>query len=106
MPATLGGQITIVLGVITSLLVICGVIFRMYRTMLLHLEWVEQLWLVHARESGLDVPEWLIKKHMRLNGNEKMTSHEKDQVYGKNRPPSSDKHKSARALGITDKENQ
>ena len=85
MPATFGGQLTIVLGVILSFLAITRVMYKAFTTLLLHIEWLEQLWIIHARETGMDVPEWLIKKHMKLNGNERLSSTEKDRLYGHNR---------------------
>jgi hypothetical protein len=67
MPSTLGGQLTIIILTIT----LSGLLWRALHNLMEHLRWIELMWLEFARQNGNDVPDWLLKKHRKVNGNEK-----------------------------------
>jgi len=118
MPATFGGQLTITGGVITTLAALSGMVLSFRKTYRSHAaeekarwkheqeneeiarqhrEWLEILMIDYARHTGYQLPRDLIERHMQINGNRYMSSEEKERLYGPNRPPSGDKHKSARS---------
>ena len=106
MPATLGGQITLVLGIVLSVLAIAKILDSKYREIIKHAEWFELLMIDYARRTGYELPKDLIDRHMKLNGNAALTSEDKDRIYGPNRPPSDPKRKSARARGMVPDEKE
>ena len=93
MPSTLAGQFTIVslaLGILVILLRAKRAYDKNTAEEAQHRAWLEELWLEKCRNDGTPVSEELIKKHMKINGNSKLSSAEKDRIYGPNRPKSHD----------------
>src|SRR5271157_5020669 len=90
MPATLAGQISILVGLLTvfgTLIAIARWADRRHKENLKHVEWLEILAIDYARRTpGFTLSEEIIKRHMRLNGFDKLPSDEKDKIYGPNRP--------------------
>ena len=110
MPATLGGQITLLIGIFT-LVGFAWSARRVYAKHIItiqkkaveekqHQEWLELFILCYAQATGYRIPQEVIERHRRINGNERLPDSLKDLMYGKDRTPSDDKHTSARSLGL------
>jgi hypothetical protein len=85
MPATFGGQLTLLVSVLTLI----GMTYaghRVYKKRILqeqqHQEWVELLFLWYAQQTGYPVPKELIERHMKINGNSKLPTEIKKKIYG------------------------
>jgi len=100
MPATFGGQLTLLISLLTLVTLTIGVRKavrahtieekRKHELDAQHREWFELLLIDFARRTGYRIPKELIEKHMRINGNSKLSSDEKDRIYGEDRPRSGD----------------
>ena len=85
MPATFGGQITLLIGVFT--LIGIGIktlkVYNAHREEeLQHQEWLELCIINYAKQTGFPLPKWLLDKHILINGNSKLTAEETDDRYG------------------------
>lgn len=85
MPATLGGQITLLIGICT----LVGFAWAAHRTYSKHIieeqqhqEWLEILLMWYAQETGYALPKEIIERHQRINGNAKLPREIKKQIYG------------------------
>jgi len=99
MPATLGGQWTIIGG----LLAVAGTILWVSRRLLQYIELVTKTILIVARSQGTEIPTWLADQYKKVNGHAKATREEKNDLLGKEHN-SDHKHQSARTLGLVDDE--
>jgi len=86
MPATLAGQLTLLLG-------ICALVTYSYKAYKLqkknieerklHDEWVEIMWLWFVRSTGKgSVPRYIAERHMEINGWSQLEPEEKRRLYG------------------------
>ena len=79
LPGTLGGQLTII-SVSIGIIVI---IWRVGSAVVEHLQWLELVVIDYAKRTGYPLPEWLLKKHIQVNGNHKKVAESKRAASGR-----------------------
>lgn len=100
MPATFGGQLTLLVSLFTLVTLTIGVSKsirahneeerKKHEEDAKHREWLELLWIDLSRRMGYPLSRELIEKHMLINGNADKSSSEKDRIYGEDRPRNHD----------------
>ena len=78
MPATLGGQWSI----ISAMLGVMGVVLWVGRRVMQYLELVTKTLLWVARQTGENVPGWLADQYKKVNGNSKASDQEIGAILG------------------------